>query len=310
MNSHEKFFNFIFQGTTVLPFSTVEQLLNYWPFGNIFCEIWLATDVLCCTASIYLVLAISVDRYIGVTRPLRYNLIMTKKRVYIIILFVWILSLIVSLAPFLGWKKPKTTNKTCEVNDNVGYALFSTCLSFYIPLLIILLVYYRIYKEASRQSKFLKTGRKTSKIDHNDRGITLRVHIGPSTDNKKKAYFNTFYTKHRTSLQQQQQQRADNGNHDSFNGVRNSINGNGNYNLNTPTTPTDNTSSSKITNGRKKSSSIFFPSNSTGLPFTLSGKLAKFKREQKAAKTLAIVVGCFILCWMPFFIILPIRKLF
>ena len=63
----------LFLGSLVLPFSAIYQMEQRWMFGTTFCDIWAAIDVLCCTASILSLCAISIDRYIGVTRPLQHR---------------------------------------------------------------------------------------------------------------------------------------------------------------------------------------------------------------------------------------------
>ncbi|CAJ0594628.1 unnamed protein product, partial [Cylicocyclus nassatus] len=68
-------------GTVILPFSIANEVLNgYWIFGETWCTIWLTTDIWMCTASIYNLVAISIDRYIAIIKPLNYPMLVTKFR--------------------------------------------------------------------------------------------------------------------------------------------------------------------------------------------------------------------------------------
>lgn len=55
----------------VMTFAGVNDLLGYWVFGAEFCDTWVACDVMCSTASILNLCAISLDRYIHIKDPLR-----------------------------------------------------------------------------------------------------------------------------------------------------------------------------------------------------------------------------------------------
>ena len=260
-----------------------------WLFGQVFCDIWAAIDVLCCTASIFSLCVISIDRYIGVTRPLQRSSIMTERRALYVIIFIWLLAMAISIAPLVGWKEPASSDPLqCTVTTQTGYVLFSVSASFYIPLSIILLVYFRIYREAIKHSRFLTTGVKTTKVDES--GVTLRVHKGGSSSHVHHYGHGGHSSPH-------------------YNAVNSKVV------TTTTATAAANTSSATMpattaSPGHQSSSSSDRSESSVGnkIPsrMTAAGKVARFKRETKAAKTLGIVVGVFILCWFPFFFILPL----
>lgn len=163
-------------GITVLPLSAIREVYGgAWFLGPCLCSIWTTLDVLCCTASILSLCGISVDRYIGVSRPLAYSRIMTNKRAKTMICVIWTLAVAISIAPPLGWKEDVTVVKDndCQVNKNLGYVIFSVCGSFYIPAFVIIVLYFLVYRAAIKHSLFLSSGSRITKSD-----VTLRVHMG------------------------------------------------------------------------------------------------------------------------------------
>jgi 5-hydroxytryptamine receptor 1 len=71
------------------------------------------------------------------------------------IIIIWILSGLVSLAPLLGWKDPDWSKrleaKECLVSQDLGYQIFATTSTFYGPLIAILFLYWRIFLVARRR---------------------------------------------------------------------------------------------------------------------------------------------------------------
>ena len=67
-------------GLFIMPLTLTNELVGYWPFGDVVCELWLSTDVLLCTASILNLCLISIDRYLSITRPIAYVRARTPSR--------------------------------------------------------------------------------------------------------------------------------------------------------------------------------------------------------------------------------------
>ena len=86
---------------------TLIHFAGYWMFGEMWCNIHSAMDVLTCTASIMNICLISLDRYWSITKAVDYLTQRTPLRVMLMIFTVWVLSGLISIPPLLGWKVPK-----------------------------------------------------------------------------------------------------------------------------------------------------------------------------------------------------------
>ncbi|CAH8559559.1 unnamed protein product [Schistosoma bovis] len=288
----------------VMPLNAIMSLLNYkWIFGQLLCHIYNATDVLFTTSSILHLCCISMDRYIAIIYPLNYEKRMSKKYIIILLCIIWTLSFMISYIPILlGLHKPlyslmdrsqiqinissisrmkqkldhhddhdhdDTDLFLCNFNVNPYYAIISSSISFWIPSIIMILVYIRIFIEAKKQEKKiiqLYTPYNITQINN----TMIMQQINKDQNNQTNAILI----------------------HD----------------------PTINRSSSRSSSS-SPSSSCSSPSTSS----SLSSKLhhinkqyysnIKIQHENKAARTLGIVMGAFLLCWLPFFLWYTITNL-
>ncbi|XP_066985154.1 alpha-2C adrenergic receptor [Macrobrachium rosenbergii] len=142
-------------GLIIMPFSLANLLMGYWMFGNLWCELHAAIDVLLSTASINNICLISLDRYWSITHAVAYLKKRTPERAAIMIVAVWLFSGLVSIPPLLGWKETRAPEEfpTCTVSDDLGYVIYSALGSFYIPSCIMIFVYIRIYYAAKARAR-------------------------------------------------------------------------------------------------------------------------------------------------------------
>uniref|UniRef100_A0A674F646 G-protein coupled receptors family 1 profile domain-containing protein n=1 Tax=Salmo trutta TaxID=8032 RepID=A0A674F646_SALTR len=120
-----------------------------WLLGCVVCEAWLSVDMTCCTCSILHLCAIALDRHWAITNALEYACKRTPRHVAIMVTIAWTISVLISVPPLLR-RHSRDDNfgnytKCLIDNDHIGYTIYPTFGAFYIPMAIILILYYRIF---------------------------------------------------------------------------------------------------------------------------------------------------------------------
>ena len=256
----------------VMPFHVSNNAVGEWIYGHIFCKLWLTFDVLLCTASILNLCVIALDRYWAIHDPITYAQKRTVKRALTMILIAWAASALISVPPLFGWGEldngslynPDTG--LCTLTSEKGYVIYSACGSFYIPLCVMSFVYLKIYLATKKRLRQRRRAAKATKL-----AMMSTAHSSfPSTDeNDEMPETTQDLNERRVNVNE-----TDNGSP-----------------VNVPPREKHQNGGTRVLVKRKSMLNFFEEKQRISL-----------SKERKAARTLAIIMVTFVLCWIPFFL--------
>ncbi|GMT35454.1 hypothetical protein PFISCL1PPCAC_26751, partial [Pristionchus fissidentatus] len=150
----------------VMSFGIYFQINNAWGLGQVACNVYLASDVMCSTASILNLLAISLDRFMAISHPIIYAQHgMRSSRALVSISIVWGLSFAIGLPILLGLNQPEDTPEdSCEFN-NAYFNIGSSLLSFFLPCAGMIVLYTVIFKRLKQRER-ARSQRKATKMEN------------------------------------------------------------------------------------------------------------------------------------------------
>uniref|UniRef100_A0A8D2Q2Q1 Dopamine receptor D2 n=1 Tax=Varanus komodoensis TaxID=61221 RepID=A0A8D2Q2Q1_VARKO len=262
--------------TLVMPWVVYLEVVGEWRFSRIHCDIFVTLDVMMCTASILNLCAISIDRYTAVAMPMVYNTrYSSKRRVTVMIAVVWVLSFAISCPLLFGLNN---TEKNECIIANPAFVVYSSIVSFYVPFIVTLLVYMQIYIVLRKRRK-----RSDAQAPLKDKcSHPEDVRLCPLVM-KTNGSFPVHKRKVEAESHVEEMEMA------------------------TSTSPPEKIEKNGHTMDNPQTTKVFeiqtMPNGKTRTSLkTMSRRKFSQQKEKKATQMLAIVLGVFIICWLPFFI--------
>ncbi|XP_057650942.1 dopamine D2-like receptor [Diorhabda carinulata] len=302
----------------VMPFAVYVLVSGIWGLPAFVCDFYIAMDVTCSTSSIFNLVAISIDRYIAVTQPIKYAKHKNNRRIWLTIVFVWVISAAIGSPIVLGLNSTPDRDEDACLFYNDDFVIYSSLSSFYIPCIIMVFLYYSIFKALKTRAMQLKFNKKP---------MTYEIKPGSVIENISNTHRLAETTLGGPTPIDEQATNTGSGSGDEDEDVMadadcHVISNDKSTEFILATVVEEAATMPRIMSSAcPKNEASFSPTTgSTGSKkerkataaarFTIykvnkasrkKREKSSAKKERKATKTLAIVLGVFLICWLPFF---------
>ncbi|XP_072032888.1 histamine H2 receptor-like [Amphiura filiformis] len=163
--------------------SIAPAILGHWPYGTIICNLSSSLNNAFSGISILSLVLISLDRYVAVTKPLRYVVIVTRKKVIIVIAILWAFELVFCSVVFAFTGAPikydHTVAKCTPVwrpGKDTPMLLVTLTLTIVIPFLMMIFIYTRLFLIAQVQIKKMRHLRSLGSREGDRNGVSISTH--------------------------------------------------------------------------------------------------------------------------------------
>ncbi|XP_030408795.1 histamine H4 receptor [Gopherus evgoodei] len=264
-------------GAFCIPLYIPYFLTGKWMFGRLLCKLWLVVDYLMCTASAFSIVLISYDRFLSVTKAVTYRIQqgMTSKTV-VKMVAVWVFAFLIYGPAILIWDRVAgysiILDGECnaEFYYNWYFLLCASAFEFFTPCISVAYFNMHIYRDIQKR----KRNRLQSTVN-----ISKQVSVPPTEKNVLMA--------DHCSLKEDVSS-PDSETEDSLSTSRTQV-------------------QSVVTDGSHQSRGYSItPDNDQSVALRAKTR-SKLNRDKKIAKSLAIIVCVFAICWAPYSLLMIIR---
>ena len=151
-----------------------DSTLKYqmWTHGEFMCNLYTTMYLLAVPSTVINLCAFTVDRFLVLRMPLRYNSLMPPKRAAFIIGCLWIYAVIWACLPVMGWKAhadaPSVQDGFCYFGTKRAYNITVNIINFLLPMIFMAIFWSFIYSTVHQHRKRVLKIERSLSLNTND----------------------------------------------------------------------------------------------------------------------------------------------